>query len=76
MAQHMPIATPLPSGNRLRLAAVDGVILIPSDHQRITPMGAPEAPLEVEFEGIDAEQQRAALDGFPGGRRFVLKVAN
>ena len=33
---------------------------------------APEPPLVVEFVGITEDQQRAAISGFPGGKRFVL----
>ncbi len=32
----------------------------------------PEEPLYVSFTGLTEAQQRAALAGFPGGRRFVL----
>jgi hypothetical protein len=41
----------------------------------ITSIGradAPEPPLVVEFVGITEDQQRAAVSGFPGGKRFVL----
>ena len=33
---------------------------------------APEPPLVVEFVGISEAEQRAAIAGFPGGKRFVL----
>jgi len=33
---------------------------------------APEPPLVVQFVGITEDQQRAAIGGFPGGKRFVL----
>jgi hypothetical protein len=33
---------------------------------------APEPPLVVEFVGITEDQQRSAIGGFPGGKRFVL----
>ena len=33
---------------------------------------APEPKLVVEFVGINQAQQRAAIGGFPGGKRFVL----
>ncbi len=32
----------------------------------------PETPLTVEFVGINASQQQAALRAFPGGKRFQL----
>ena len=32
----------------------------------------PEPPLVVEFVGLTESQQRAAINGFPGGRRFIL----
>jgi hypothetical protein len=38
----------------------------------VAPLGEPESILEVEFEGLTDEEQRAALDAFPGGRRFRL----
>jgi len=40
--------------------------------EAIHPVGEPETPLEVEFIGITEAEQRAALAGFPGGRRFIL----
>ena len=33
---------------------------------------APEPQLVVEFVGITEDQQRAAINAFPGGKRFVL----
>jgi len=35
----------------------------------------PETPLVVQFVGISEAQQRSAIAGFPGGRRFVLVEA-
>lgn len=32
----------------------------------------PEPPLVVEFSGLSEDEQRAAISGFPGGRRFIL----
>lgn len=32
----------------------------------------PETPMVISFSGISTAEQRAALEGFPGGRRFVL----
>ncbi|HHY50845.1 MAG TPA: hypothetical protein GYA10_14005 [Alphaproteobacteria bacterium] len=59
--------------SRLWLAAVDGVARWPS-REPVSPIDGPEAPLEVEFEGLTDEEQRRALAAFPGGRRFVLKA--
>jgi hypothetical protein len=56
---------------RLWLAAAEGVRL-PPPRDAIAPIEKPELPLEVEFEGLTMEEQRAALAAFPGGRRFVL----
>lgn len=53
----------------LWLAASDGHRLV----EPVNPIEAPEVPLEIEFEGLSLEQQWAALAGFPGGRRFVLR---
>ena len=60
---------------RLWLAADHGVRL-PPPRERIAPIDMPEVPLEIEFEGLSLEEQRAALSGFPGGRRFVLVADN
>lgn len=38
----------------------------------IAPAGRPEMPMLVSFEGLTPDEQRRALSGFPGGRRFVL----
>ena len=54
-----------------RLAAVRGV----RRSEPIRPVDAPEVPLEVEFVGLTEEEQRRALAAFPGGRRFVLRLA-
>lgn len=43
--------------------------------EQVAPRDEPEAPIEVEFEGLSEAEQRAALAAFPGGRRFVLKSA-
>jgi hypothetical protein len=32
----------------------------------------PETPMAISFVGLSKAEQRAALEGFPGGRRFVL----
>jgi hypothetical protein len=55
---------------QLWLAAANGVRLTPP--QRVAPAEFPELPLEIEFEGLTLEEQRAALAAFPGGRRFFL----
>jgi hypothetical protein len=39
---------------------------------RIAPMSDPEEPLAVEFVGLTPEEQRRALTGWPGARRFAL----
>jgi hypothetical protein len=52
----------------LRLAATNGARLAAP----LPAIDAPEAPLEVSFVGLTEAQQRAALAGFPGGRRFRL----
>lgn len=59
---------------RLWLVAKDGVRLSPPPRDANSAIDRPEAPLEIEFEGLTLEEQRAALAAFPGGRRFVLVV--
>jgi len=61
--------------SRLWLATDEGVRL-PPPRDQIAPIDMPEVPLEIEFEGLTLEEQRAALAGFPGGRRFVLVADN
>jgi hypothetical protein len=61
---------------QLWLAADEGVRLPPPRGLEVAPIDRPELPLEVEFEGLTLEEQRAALAAFPGGRRFVLIVNN
>lgn len=43
-------------------------------HRPITvaPADHPELPMLVQFEGLTKAEQRAAIAGFPGGRRFIL----
>lgn len=67
-------STPLMRKRPLWLAAVDGRLTAPQTP--VAPIDEPETPLTVEFEGLTPEQQRAALAGFPGGRRFQLAVGN
>lgn len=59
-------------GQRLWLAVLEGEWQ-PAPPEAILPADGPEAPLEIEFVGLSPMEQRAALAGFPGGRRFVLK---
>jgi hypothetical protein len=37
---------------------------------------APEPPLVVKFFGINEAEQRTAISGFPGGKRFVLAATD
>lgn len=53
---------------RLWLAAADGRRRRPN----VAPADRPELPMVVVFEGLSSEEQRRAVGGFPGGRRFVL----
>lgn len=53
---------------RLWLAATSGRSRGPA----IAPVDRPELPMVVVFEGLSSEEQRKALEGFPGGKRFVL----
>ena len=76
MAQRQPAEATDTVRTRPCLAAVDGVLVLPRTHQHLSPADGPETMLEVEFEGLTEAQQRAALAGFPGGRRFVLRPAS
>ena len=67
----LPIATPV---SRLWLAAQHGQRLTRDGHL-IAPTDEPEEILDVEFEGLTEDEQRAALEGFPGGRRFRLAAS-
>ena len=53
----------------LRLVARDGQ-RVPTAN--VPPIDAPEATLVVSFAGLTEAEQRRALAGFPGGRRFRL----
>ena len=57
-----------PGGERIwqlpRRATQRPIAVAPADH--------PELPMLVQFEGLTKAEQRAAVAGFPGGRRFVL----
>ena len=57
------------------LAAKHGRLLL-RNHETIAPPDEPETVLEVEFEGLTQAEQRAALAGFPGGRRFRLATSH
>jgi hypothetical protein len=54
----------------LRLAATDGQQLVAP----FPAIDAPETTLVVSFAGLTEAEQRAALAGFPGGRRFRLAI--
>ena len=54
---------------QLRLATRDGQFV---EITQVPANDAPETPLYVSFTGLTEAQQRAALAGFPGGRRFIL----
>ena len=38
----------------------------------VGPAGEPEAVMVVSFEGLSDDEQRKALDSFPGGRRCLI----
>ncbi len=65
---HPTEPTPRP---HLWLAAANGHRL-PRTGEPIAPVDAPESVLDVQFEGLTEAEQRAAIEGFPGGRRFRL----
>lgn len=71
MERQKPASAPRPQYPKLWLAAAHGRRL-PRNHEIIAPPDEPEAIIEIEFEGLTEAEQRAALDGFPGGRRFRL----
>ena len=56
------------------LAAKHGRLLL-RNHESSAPPDAPETVLEVAFEGLTQAEQRAALAGFPGGRRVRLATS-
>lgn len=75
MERQKPVPVPKPQTYpRLWLATHHGVRL-PRTDEVIGAAEEPEAILEIEFEGLSEAEQRAALDGFPGGRRFRLATA-
>lgn len=71
MHRQKPAIAPTSHHPRLWLAAAHGVRLSHSD-ETIAAVEEPETVLEVEFEGLTEAEQRRALAGFPGGRRFRL----
>ena len=72
MERQKPVSVPnYPHPPRLWLASSHGVRL-PRNDEVIAVAGEPEAILEIEFEGLTEAEQRAALEAFPGGRRFRL----
>lgn len=73
MERRLPISTlNLPKrASALWLAASHGRRL-PRTHEPLAAIDEPETELEVEFEGLTEAEQRRALEGFPGGRRFTL----
>jgi hypothetical protein len=76
MERQKPLPAPSPhSSPRLWLASSHGVRL-PRNHEVIAVAGEPEAILEIAFEGLTEAEQRAALKGFPGGRRFRLATTH
>lgn len=73
MRRHSPytVSEPDLSHAPLWLAASEGRRLRrPTEF--VADISGPEIPMEIEFFGIAEAEQRAALRGFPGGRRFVL----
>lgn len=70
MEQRFKAGRPSQQGHatRLWLAATNGRRRGPM----ISPVDRPELPMVVVFEGLSSDEQRRALDGFPGGKRFVL----
>ena len=73
MAQHSRYTYATTQQPRLWLATEDGETL-PPPRESVNAIIEAEVPLEIQFEGLSLEQQRAALTGFPGGRRFVLSL--
>jgi hypothetical protein len=64
--------SPPPSASgRPRWLSMRGYSL-PRNRERIAAIDAPETILTVQFEGLTEAEQRAAIAGFPGGRRFRL----
>jgi hypothetical protein len=62
------------SSLRVPPAIARGFRLRPRDPEvrHLGRIDGPEAPLAVEFVGLSADEQRAALAAFPGGKRFQL----
>ena len=74
MQKHSPHPSPdpPPASVPVWLAASGGRRLERPVSGAVTGIHAPETPMEIEFVGLSDAQQRAALEAFPGGRRFVL----
>ena len=74
MQKHSPHPSPdLPPAHApLWLAASGGRRLERPVSDVVGDIHAPETPMEIEFVGLSDAEQRAALEAFPGGRRFVL----
>ena len=45
---------------------------VPRTDEPLAAIDEPEIELEVEFVGLTEEEQRKALEAFPGGKRFTL----
>lgn len=65
----------VPQRPKLWLAAAHGQIL-PRTQEFVAGADEPEAVLDIQFEGLTDEEQRAALLAFPGGRRFRLTASS
>ena len=74
MERQKPVSIPRPRHPNLWLASAHGHRL-PRNDEVITPPDEPESIIEIEFEGLTESEQRAALQGFPGGRRFRLAAS-
>jgi hypothetical protein len=57
-----------PPNTALRLVANRGERVV----DRVPASDVPETTLLVSFSGITEDEQRAALEAFPGGKRFIL----
>jgi hypothetical protein len=71
MERQKPVPALKRPAPQLWLASSHGVRL-PRNDEIIAAAEEPEAILEIEFEGLSEAEQRVALRGFPGGRRFRL----
>jgi len=71
MAQVISLSSIMTPAGRLSRARRAGHPIDP-EVKNIRPWGFDEAPLDVEFVGLTEAEQRRAIAGFPGGRRFRL----